>query len=138
MGIAFLVFFVVLAIIVGAYYAVIVVPEEQEGRAVRARLKGRRTQALAAGLVKARERLSVLGGLDRVLASSDGAVPQVTGLIARSGVKTTTGAVVLSCIFLATVGATVTVWFRMNVFVVLGAAALCSTFPILYLRRAAT
>src|SRR5262245_60561177 len=99
MAIAGFVFIAVLIIIVGTYWAFILRPEEQDGRAVRARLRTRDGGMIAASLVKARERLSVVEFLDRFLGRWDGAVSGVTALIARAGLRVTAGAVVLACIF---------------------------------------
>jgi tight adherence protein B len=138
MAIALIVFVMVLAIVFGVYVFFVVRPEVESERAVRARLKGgRRVQIVNESIVKARERLSVVEFLDTALNRSAGLVSPLAALVARSGLQITPGAVLLACVFAATVTMAIAAQFRMPVLVVLIAGILASVLPIVYVRFAA-
>src|SRR6185436_5494592 len=94
-------FVLVLGIVLGAYWAFVVRPEQVSERAVRARLKVQRTQNLRDTLVKARERMSGIGSLDATLSRTGHALEPLSELLARSGLKITLGTFILASIFTA-------------------------------------
>src|SRR5215470_1787757 len=102
MGAIAFTFLLVLGIILGAYWAFILRPEQLAERTVRGRLKGPRTP-LRISLVKAKERLSGIGSLDATLAKTGGALEPLSAIVAQSGLKTTVGTIILASIFAALV-----------------------------------
>jgi len=137
MAIAVIVFVMVLAIIVGVYVFFVVRPEVESERAVRARLKSRRVRIVNESVVKARERLSVVGFLDTALSRSAGLSSALAALLARSGLQITPGAVLLACVFAAVVTMAIAAQFRMPLLVVLVSGISASVLPLLYVRWAA-
>ena len=103
MAAAAIIFALVLAIIVGAYWMFIVWPEQVAEQKVRARLKGQPSTVIRTSLLKARERLSNIGSLDSTLSKSGDALAPLSDLVSRSGLKTTVGTVILASIFIALV-----------------------------------
>jgi len=103
MAAAAIIFALVLAIIVGAYWMFIVWPEQVAEQKVRARLKGQPSAVIRTSLLKARERLSNIGSLDSTLSKSGDALAPLSDLVSRSGLKTTVGTVLLASIFIALV-----------------------------------
>ena len=65
------VFVAVLGIVFGAYWLLIVRPEQQESGAVRRRLRGTRPRIVKAEIGKADERLSTVGALDNAIGVVD-------------------------------------------------------------------
>ena len=137
MTVAVIVFVMVLAIVFGVYGLFIVRPEVESERAVRARLKRRRVQIVSESVVKPRERLSVVGFVDTALNRSAGVSSSLSALVARSGLKITPGALLLACVFAATVTMAVVAQFRLPLLAVLVGGAGASVLPILYVRWAA-
>ena len=137
MTVAVIVFVMVLAIVFGVYGLFIVRPEVESERAVRARLKRRRVQIVSESVVKPRERLSVVGFVDTALNRSAGVSSSLSALVARSGLKITPGALLLACVFAATVTMAVVAQFRLPLLAVLVGGAGASVLPILYVRSAA-
>jgi tight adherence protein B len=133
----FFVFILVLAIIFGAYWVFVLRPEHESEKSVRARLKPQRAQSIRANIVKARERLSVVQWVDRALVRSGDLIAPISDVVARSGMKTTVGTVVLATIFGVTVTMEVaSIWLPWWVALASGAGA--GFLPYLYVRRAAT
>jgi len=137
MGIAVLVFFMVLLIVFGGYVLFVVRPEAESERAVRARLRERRVRIVNESVVKTRERLSVLRFLDAALNRSTGLLAPLAALVARSGLQVTPGAVLLACFFAATMTMAIAAQFRMPLLVMLIAAILAFMLPLAIVRRAA-
>src|SRR5215210_4875396 len=92
-----------LAVVLGGYWFVVVRPEEGEERALRKRLKGNRKTVLAPTVEKARQQLSAVVLLDRLLERSAFIVRPVQDLVLKSGVAITTGTVILAAVFLGLV-----------------------------------
>jgi tight adherence protein B len=132
-----LVFVLVLAIVVGAYLLFVVRPEQTVERAVRTRLKGHRTRILHDSVVKARERLSVIGSLDSTLARTGDALAPLTTLVNQSGLKTTIGAVILASVFAATATIAVVSWFSPSIVGTLLAGIAAAFIPFWYVKHAA-
>lgn len=137
MGIAATVFFIVLSIIFGSYVMFVVRPEQAAEKAVRARLRGRRAQITKDNLVKSLERLSVVDFIDSALHRSAGLIAPLASLVARSGLRVTPGAVILACVFAATVAMAIAAEVRLPPIIVLVTGVLASVLPILYVRSAA-
>ena len=137
MAIALIVFIMVLSIVFGGYVFFIVRPEVESERAVRARLRGRRVRIVKESVVKARERLSVLRFLDTAMNRSTGMLSPLAALVARSGLQLTPGAVLLACVFSATVTMAIAAQFRMPLLVILAGGILASFIPLIYVRWAA-
>src|SRR4029450_3776127 len=91
-------FILVLGIILGAYWAFVLRPEQVSERAVRARLKVQRTQNLRETLGKARERRGGIGSLDATLARTGDALEPLSDVLTRSGLKVTLGTFILASI----------------------------------------
>jgi tight adherence protein B len=137
MQVAVIVFAIVVAIVLGAYWAFVVRPEDAESDAVRRRLRGRAVSTtVSAPVVKVEERLSALVPLEAVLSRSRGLVDPLGRLIAHSGVSVRIGTVVLTCVFAAVAGFAICMWLFLSMIVAIAVGAVFATFPILYLRRA--
>jgi tight adherence protein B len=137
MTIAATVFFMVLAIVFGAYALFVVRPEVGSERAVRARLRGRRVRIVNESVVRARERLSFVQFLDTALTRSSGLISPLAALLARSGLQVTPGAVILACLFCATVTMAIAAQLRLPLLVIPVAGIAASVIPVLYVRWAA-
>src|SRR6476620_3242920 len=92
-------FVLVFAIVAGLYWGLIDRPEAQENLAVRRRVR----KAVAPGqftkaLQRERERLSDVEFLNTALESAGRIVVPLQRMIAQSGIKTTVGALLLSCL----------------------------------------
>src|SRR5205823_1980793 len=102
MEIAVLVFAVVLALILGAYWLFVVRAESDQQRALRRRLKkARQVVAVTAAVVKAPETVSAFSPLAAVLLSQQRLIGRLQRLVVASETAMTPGAVVLACVFLA-------------------------------------
>jgi tight adherence protein B len=130
-------FALVLAIVLGAYWAFVVRPEQLVERKVRGRLKAPRGQNLRVTLVKARERLSGIGSLDATLAKTGDALQPLSTLVAQSGLKTTLGTVILASIFAAVVTMAIVSRFVPAMGVTLLAGVAAGFLPILFIKQAA-
>lgn len=132
-----IIFVLVLAIIFGAYWLFVLLPEQSAEQKVRARLKGQRSDVLRSSLLKARDRLSGIGSLDATLAKSGDMLEPLSALIARSGLKTTVGTIILAGIFIGVM--TMAVVARYSPYflaaVIVGIAA--SFLPVLFVKQAA-
>src|SRR4026208_889263 len=130
-------FFLVLSIVLGAYWAFVVRPEQVAERAVRARLKVQRKQNLRDTLVKARERMSGIGSLDATLARTGTALEPLSDLLTRSGLKMTVGTLLLACIFSALVAMAVVSRFVRSGLAMLGAGVVAAFIPFWIVKRIA-
>jgi len=137
MTIAVIVFVMVLSIVFGGYVLFVVRPEVESERAVRARLRVRRVRIVNESVVKPGERLSVVRFLDGALQRSADLISPLTELVARSGLGLTPGAVILACVFSATVTMAIAAEFRMPLLVILLVGPVASVLPLLYVRWAA-
>jgi len=131
------IFTLVLGIVLGAYWAFVVRPEQVSERAVRARLKVQRTQNLRDTLVKARERMSGIGSLDATLSRTGHALEPLSELLARSGLKITLGTFILASIFTALAAMAAVSRFVPSGLVILGAGIAAVFLPYLLVKQAA-
>jgi tight adherence protein B len=130
-------FFLVLGIVLGAYWAFVVRPEQVAERSVRARLKVQRTQNLRDTLVKARERMSGIGSLDATLARTGDALQPLSDLLTNSGLKLTVGTLILASIFSALLAMAVVSRFVPSGLAMLGAGVVAAFFPYMFVKRVA-
>jgi len=135
-GVAFT-FILVLSIVLGAYWAFVLRPEQVSERAVRARLKVQRTQNLRDTIVKARERMSGIGSLDATLARTGNALEPLSDVLARSGLKITLGTFILASIFAALAAMAVVSRFVPSGAAMLGAGLLAAFLPYAFVKRVA-
>ena len=130
-------FSLVLAIVLGAYWAFVVRPEQVSERAVRSRLKVERAQNLRVTLVKARERMSGIASLDATLARTGHALEPLSELLARSGLKMTLGTFVLASIFAALAAMAAVSRFVPSGLAILAAGASAAFLPYAFVRHIA-
>ena len=130
-------FVLVLGIVLGAYWAFVVRPEQVAERAVRARLKVQRKQNLRDTLVKARERMSGIGSLDATLARTGDALEPLSNLLSQSGLKITVGTLLLASVFSALVAMAVVSQFVPSGLAMLGAGVATAFLPYLFVKRLA-
>ena len=137
MAAAAIIFTLVLAIVVGAYWMFIVWPEQVAEQKVRARLKGQPSTAIRTSLLKARERLSSIGSLDTTLSKSGDALAPISDLVSRSGLKTTVGTVILASIFIALITVALVARFSPYFSVALLAGISAGFLPFAFLKHMA-
>jgi tight adherence protein B len=130
-------FILVLSIVLGAYWAFVLRPEQVSERAVRARLKVQRKQNLRDTLVKARDRMSGIGSLDATLARSGDALEPLSDLLTRSGLKITLGTFILASIFSGLVAMAVVSHFVASGLAMLGGGVAAAFLPYLVVKQAA-
>jgi tight adherence protein B len=131
------IFVVSMAVILGGYWMFIVAPEEREERALRKRLKGSRPTMLAPNVAKARDQLSAVALLDRILSRSESFAQPVHQLVLKAGVPVTTGTVVLGCVFVAMVTALAIFHFTPSLPLALAVGGLAGCLPLFWLRMMA-
>ena len=98
------IFFLCLAIVLGAYWAFVVIPENKSARSLRKRLKAEvvtEGRSHADALTRRAAPLSALKGLDSLLARSGRLVEPLRRTVEQSGLSITIGLVVLATIFVA-------------------------------------
>jgi tight adherence protein B len=130
----------VLAVVVGAYWAFVVVPEFREQGAMRRRLKWENPVSTAVGgvqLLKKPQVLSTIQGLNVVLKRLDGVSSPLQELVEQAGGKLTVGSFLLltSAVFLA--GLVVVQWYFGVLWlgVVVGAALAIVPYVVLSFLR---
>ena len=132
------VFVVVLGIIFGAYWLLVVVPEQRETGAVRKRLKGTRSRIAKADIEKSAEAIGGMGAVDALLERWTGLADPLGAMIQRSGLNLTPGGVVLMSAVSALVCFVVVRVATPYTLLALGVAMIAGAAPILYVRRKAT
>ena len=130
-------FILVLAIVLGAYWAFVLRPEQMSERAVRTRLKGQGTQNLRVTLVKARERMSGIGSLDATLARTGDALEPLSELLTQSGLKMTLGTFILASIFAGAATMVVVSRFVPSAAAMLAAGVAAAFLPYLFVKQTA-
>jgi tight adherence protein B len=129
-------FVVVFALIFAPYWLLVVYPEGQADRALKRRLKARRTVTLSRSILKAGTEIGSLHLLDGILTRSKGFAVPLQRLITMSGLQFSIGSVVLSCVFAAAITAFLAIQLTGSVLFGLVMAAGAAFLPVLYLRRA--
>ena len=137
MGVVVFTFLLVLAIVIGAYWAFVLRPEQLAERAVRSRLKTEGSQKLRVTLVKARERMSGIGSLDATLSRTGDALEPLSELLAQSGLKMTLGTLILASIFSALAAMAVVSRYVPSGLAMLGAGLLAAFLPYLFVKQVA-
>jgi tight adherence protein B len=137
MPIAAAVFALVVTVVLGGYWLFVIRLEDREERELRKRLKTRRTSVFGPAVVKAQEKLSVLGPLDAVLAKWRVGAEPLTRLIRQSGLQLNIGAVVLGSVFLGLTAAIAVAYAVSSGWPALLAGAMGTCLPFAYLHRSA-
>lgn len=138
MPIAIAVFGVVLAIVVGAYWLLIVRPESGERESIQKRLRQPRKIRLLAKLEKDREKLSAVGSVDTLLTQLDSFSTPLQRMILQSGLQLTVGALVLGSIALGIATAAVGSFLLPSVIAAFVLGVLASMLPLMVVKRKAT
>ena len=136
-AVVFIVFFAVLGIVYGAYWLLIVRPEQQQSGAVRRRLRGTRVRVAKAEIGKSDEPLSTLGTLDAALHRWSGLSAPLKQLLERSGLQMTVGVLVLLTVFVAVATMAVTLLFSPYRTPALILGLIAGTVPYLFVRHKA-
>ena len=140
MAIVALTFVVVLAIVVGAYFALVVRPESSE----RAKLLGRLRKTRSAGVVKSTQlerpadRLSGVRAVQLVLSRAQGLSGPLDRLVTQSGLKITVGTLMMACALAALTGYALVKWATYYTYLGLAAAPVFGVLPYLVVRHART
>ena len=132
------VFALVLGIVFGAYFLLVVRPEQQESGALRRRLRGNRPRITKTEIGKAEESLSTVGVLDTALRRWSGVSAPLQQLIERSGLRLSVGALVLLCVFCGVVIGSVVRLFTPYSLPALVLAIMAASVPYLFVRHKAT
>jgi tight adherence protein B len=135
MSIALAVFAIVLGTILGAYWFFVARVEQRSERDLLRRLRVPRTSKLEkTDLAKARERLSSVGSLDRLLTRWSRYTTPVSAWVSGAGMRMTVGRLLLTSLFVAV--ATIAVVNRLTTFplAALVAGAIAGAVPLLYVR----
>ena len=131
------VFVLVLTIVFGAYWTFVLRVEGREERVLWARLKTRDASPLRPAIVKLRQRLSAVEGLDVVLSRWHMAFEPLRRHIDRSGLRLTIGSVLLASIFFALIVGVVAASLGTPLLLAVCAGGLAALAPFLFVRRAA-
>jgi tight adherence protein B len=138
MSIALLVFVSVLAIVLGAYYAFVLRPEDQDGRRLKRRLKESNRKRERLALVKEAEQLSSVGLLDALLNHAARIVVPIQRLLEQADSRMSVGTFVLSCACAASIPALVVYLITRRLAAALLVGAVLGLLPYVRLRRART
>lgn len=131
------VFLAVLAIVLGAYWLLIVRPEQQRGGAVRRRLRGTGVRVSKAEIGKSAEPLSTVGLLNAALQRWTGLSAPLRALIERSGLRMSVGVLVLLSVFVASVTATVSLLLSPYTMPALVLGVIAGIVPFMWVRHKA-
>lgn len=127
-----------LAIVLGAYWLFVVLPETRAGQRLRKRLQSDRPDTPVRGdLMRAMRPLSALRGLDRMLSRSGRLADPLRLRVEQSGLSVTIGVVVLSCVFAALAAFGAVLAMTSKGWLATMAAAAFGAAPYLFVRRAA-
>lgn len=138
MAIVALTFLIVLAIVLGAYFALVVRPETFE----RSKLLGRLGKARKAGALKVAQlerpadRLSRVHAVDMVLSRARGVSGPLERLVTQSGLNITVGTLAMACVLAALAGYGLVKWLTYYTYLALAAAPLFGALPYLVVRYA--
>lgn len=137
MVIALAVFATVLAIVLGAYWMVIVRPESGERQTLQKRMRQPRSIRLLAKLEKNPEKLSAVGSVDSLLVRWDAFSAPLQRLILQSGMQTTVGVLVLGSLALGFATTAALTFVLPSVLVALALGVLAVALPFLYVKHRA-
>jgi tight adherence protein B len=140
MAIVALTFLVVLAIVLGAYFALVVRAETFE----RSKLLGRLGKTGKSGVLKVAqlerpaERLSRVQAVDMVLSRARGVSGPLERLVTQSGLNITVGTLVMASLLAAVFGYALVKWLTYYTYLALAAAPLVGALPYLVVRHVRT
>jgi tight adherence protein B len=131
-----LTFLAILSLVLGIYYAFVVVPENREQKALLKRLAGTpgAVQASVGRLERPVERLSNVNLVNVVLQRATGVSGPLERLVTQSGLKITVGTLILATAFAACVAYLVVKWLTYYTYLGLAAGLLGSMVPFLVVR----
>jgi tight adherence protein B len=132
------VFLLVLGIVFGAYFLLIVRPEQQESGALKRRLRGNRPRIAKTNIGKADETLSTVGVLDDALRRWSGLSAPLQLQLERSGMQLSVGALVMMTVFCAITTAVVVRLVTPYSLPALALGLIAGSAPFLFVRRKAT
>jgi tight adherence protein B len=128
-------FVVSMLIMFGAYWALVLRPEQAGRSAAIGRLKGVREQVTTAGVVISQARLSDIPLFDQVLRRRQNLTRPLERLLTEAGMQMRVGTFLLMVVVAGLAGG-VGIWVLTRlVFVSVGAGLLSATLPYLYVRR---
>jgi tight adherence protein B len=131
-------FAIALGVVFGAYWLLVLRPENAERSTAVGRLKDYKTDTKSASIVLAPERLSTIPFLDRLLHRQSELAGPVHRLLEEAGLKMTVGGFVLTVAVVGMAGA-VGCWMLTSMFfAAVVAGLLAATIPVLYVRRKRT
>lgn len=134
MALPLIVFAVVLAIVFGAYWLLVLRPEETKSTDLRKRLARPESKVLRRlSVAKEKEPLSNVPALDRLLARRREMTAPLRRLIEQSAVKTTLGVILLSSALLGLVGFVAAQWTARSAWAGLLLGCVLAPIPVLYL-----
>ena len=137
MAIVALTFLLVLAIVLGAYFALVVRPETFERSKLLRRLGKSRTGVLKSQhLERPTERLSNVRVIELVLSRAKGVSGPLDRLITQSGLKMTVGTLITMSMLLALIGFAVVKWLTYYTYLGLAAAPVAGLIPYFFVRYA--
>jgi tight adherence protein B len=131
------VFVAVLGIVFGAYWLLVVVPENKESGAVRKRLKSGRARIVKAEIGKNAETIGGMGAVDAALERWTSVAEPLKAMVERSGLRLTPGGLVLmSAVSALAVFVVIRV---LTSYTLVGAvlAIVAGAVPVLFVRRKA-
>lgn len=128
-------FAISLAIIFGAYWALVLRPEQAGRTAAMGRLQQARAQAQAPGVVLAQDRLSHIPFFDALLRHREDLTGPIERLITEAGLKMTVGTFVL-LVAVSGLATGIVCWMLTHLFfVALLVGVVGATLPYIYVRR---
>lgn len=132
-------FLVVLAVVFGAYWFLVVNPEQSEQRVLHRRMKGgvkapASSSAPAGGLVQEQKALSNVAAIDTILRETSGLTAPLQRSIDQSGLQLTVGTLLLLCLCFGVLGVIVVNYFARLWLLALAAGVMLSAVPIMYVR----
>ena len=137
MLIVFLTFVLVLGIVLGAYYALVVRPEDREKSKLLARLatpKGTSTLLKAGDLERPAEKLSSIQAIQAMLSRANGVSGPIERLINQADLRVTVGALVMVSLLLGSVGYLLVKALTPSTLMALGTAPLFASVPFMFVR----
>jgi tight adherence protein B len=131
------VFVMVLAIVIGSYYALIVRPEDKQQRKLRKRLNTTaRAEIVRTALVKKIVRLSSVDFVEGLLSRASRLVSPIQQLIDQSGYRMTVATFILATVCAAGITIAVITGIFGRLPVALGVGACTAFLPVMWIRRA--
>lgn len=140
MAIVLLTFLIVLAIVLGAYFALVVRQESFE----RTKLLGRLGKTSNAGTLKTTQlerpaaRLSGVRAVEMVLSRAQGVSGPIDRLVTQSGLNITAGTLMMASVLAAVIGYGLVKWLTYYTYLALAAAPLFGALPFFVVRYART